>query len=206
MRRTTRLAIPALILIAASVGTGGQANAETGSLGRDDHCGTGSANAITNAFYPLFWNADGKAGDDVTRCQFRLFAEPPAGICFDELDHFVGGIVWFDEPSNRESLDRLEFDVRILELGSLGPELIETPIKALRHPSLGNTVWKQWSVTLGGLTPGSYTAVTSLGIDGSFVEEFTVEFHVLPHDDAHALGTPESGLEGSVICPPEVLS
>jgi hypothetical protein len=191
------------MFIAATVGTGVSASGETGPLGPDEHCGTGNVEAITRAFYPLFFNSDGPADDVATRCQFRLFAEPSEGICFDELDHFVGGFVISFDKSERELLEQVEIDISPPELGGLEPEPTETPIKALGSEHI---IWKQWSVTFSGLSPGSYTVATSLSFRGSLVEEFEVEFHVLPHEAAHELGRPESGLQGSVVCPPEVLS
>jgi hypothetical protein len=201
MRRSIAFLASVVALVAVTVGTSATTVADSELLGPTDHCDAGAASSIANAFYPLFWNADGNAAVVADRCQFRAFIQPSAGICFDEYDRFVGGVVLFDTRAERAFLEGAEVTIAVVDPDGVETEFVETPIKGSNHPVLGPVLWKQWALIFEGLAPGSYWVVTSFGGTAADFGHHEVVFHVLDHEVAHDLGRPTSSVEGSVVCP-----
>jgi hypothetical protein len=199
------------------------------SLAPDGHCGQGDAIAIQNAFFPLVQN--GPEGlDAFGLCQFRTYFEPDNGICFCEYDDIVAAGVWFESVASpdfpgcsagdedcstpydgwsaRESVSLVRDTITLIQPTGLSIEAFTTPVKGGLHPIFGPVIWKQAGVVFRDLPPGSYTIRTETdhpaeAIFGPF-EPSVVTFHVLPHDQAHELGRPTSGFEGSVRCPDDI--
>ena len=201
-----------LAILVAFLVTAGPAAAES-ELGPDDHCSLGDAVSIMNAFFPLFQHGDNSPNDIARRCQFRTFREPEEGICFCEHDEFVGATAWFelrDDPdyeewSAHESVSLVEIILSITEPAGQPIDPFVTAVKGGLHPVFGSIFWKQVGAIFNDLVPGDYTVLTEFdhpaeAIYGEF-DPAVVNFKVLPHDEAHALGRPASGLAGSVICP-----
>lgn len=214
---------------ALSVGT-----APAGSpLKPDDHCGQGDVTAIKNAYYPLWSTGWGSPASAPNLCQFRTFYQPPEGICFCELDMFVGGDVWsepvaspyfpgcragdegclvpYDGWTARESVGLEEEVTTFLDPAGLPIERFVTPVRGWKDPDGVRLVLKQTGVVFRNLPPGGYTVSTelyhpALVIFGNvFGTPWVVTFHVLPHDQAHELGRPTGEFTfGSVKCPADV--
>lgn len=201
MRRGLTFLAGFAALVAGTVGIGATTAADSELLGPNDHCDAGAAESIAAAFFPLFWNGGGKAGVVADRCQFGTFIEPDAGICFDEHDRFVGGLVFFGTRADRASIEGAEVTIAVVDPVGVETERVETPIKGSIHPVFGPVVWKQWALIFEGLAPGSYRVVTSFGGTVADIEPIEVVFHVLDHEVAHDLGRPTSPMEGSVVCP-----
>ena len=206
------------------------AHAPGGPLKPDVHCGQGDVTSIKNAYYPLWSTGWGNPASAANLCQFRIFYQPPEGICFCEHDMFVGGDVWSEPVANpyfpgcragdegclvpydgwtaRESVGLEEEVTTFVAPAGLPIDRFVTPVRGWKDPDGVRLVLKQTGAVFQNLPPGTYTISTELhhpaqAIFGNlFGEPWVVTFHVLPHDQAHALGLPTGEFPfGSVKCP-----
>jgi hypothetical protein len=176
-------------------------------LGPDDHCRTGDATAIEQAFYPSVFGGDPADDPFVAEtsnefCSFRTFITPDDGICFCEHDIFTGGTVFVGFAEDRNLLGEIEFDFTLNAPGGPQWTAFDTPVKAARY----GTVWRQFGIIFTDAVPGSYELESVYTLpEGEELLIDDVSFTVLPHESAHDLGQPDgdsSILNGSVNCPP----
>jgi hypothetical protein len=176
-----------------------------------DHCGQGDVTAVKNAYYPLWSTAWGNPLNAPNLCQFRTFYQPPEGICFCEHDMFVGGDVFSVNAADsyagltaRAFVDLEKEVTTFVNPPGLPIERFVTPVRGWKDPDGVSLVLKHTGAVFRNLPPGTYTISTEYDVP-PFPEQadtWVVTFHVLPHDQAHALGRPTGEFPfGSVKCP-----